>query len=102
HRSNRGTVGILLNRLTVGSRARTPFSRCPAIALLDNMGQLVGQQRIANRGARRILSRPKRDVASDGKRPGVKRASYLGAVGICGNPRLGEAMAKRTLHSGER
>src|SRR5205085_12021443 len=72
HRSDRRPVGITFKwfiRIAPFRLQRLGLS----VPLLDDMGKLVGEERIANQRPRRVLPLGEYDVVANGERPSLDR-----------------------------
>ena len=88
-------VGVPLQRHAGAGRA--PGDRAGA-ALLDDMGELVGDQRVPDRGPGHELVRAEGDVAADRDRPRLQRAGQVGGGRVVVDAHAGEVGAERPPH----
>ena len=70
-------VGLSLRRIAGAGDASLDLGGQPPLVVLDDVGQLVGQQAVAGGGARRPLSPTEVDVGAGGERVGVEDTRRL-------------------------
>ena len=87
--ADRDLVGVALER-----RIGLGGARDARVRLLTDVGQLVREQRVADRGAGPVLARRERDVLADRDRPRADLAGDLRARRVVVHAHLGELAAE--------
>src|SRR6185436_7128264 len=80
-------------------RRRVVVPRWATAALLDDVGELVSEQRVAGGRARAELAGAERDMRAEGERAGFELARQLCGAVVDVDADIAERMAERRLHA---